>query len=159
VRCTAAAAAAGEVAALVGPSGGGKTTIIKLLQRFYLPSSGSVTVDGRDIGTCRACVRLCCCVVLLAQCTYCEFCADTESCADTVDLTLLCGQPAGLYDPKWLRRHVALVSQEPVLFARSVRRNIIYGMEQEDGCSDAPTQVCSLCTDLTGLMCRVYVDV
>lgn len=48
---------------------------------------------------------------------------------------------AGLYDPKWLRRHIALVSQEPVLFARSVRRNIIYGLEEEDGCKDAPTQV------------------
>eukprot|EP00882_Tetradesmus_deserticola_P009457 GHRQ01009982.1.p1 GENE.GHRQ01009982.1~~GHRQ01009982.1.p1 ORF type:complete len:424 (+),score=181.45 GHRQ01009982.1:207-1478(+) len=85
----------GEVVALVGPSGGGKTTIIKLLQRFYLPTSGRVLVDGRDIG---------------------------------------------LYDPKWLRRHVALVSQEPVLFARSVRRNICYGMEQDDGCAAAPTQ-------------------
>jgi hypothetical protein len=56
-------------------------------------------------------------------------------------LNPICYSLAGLYDPKWLRRHVALVSQEPVLFARSVRRNIIYGMEQEDGCSEAPTQV------------------
>jgi ATP-binding cassette subfamily B (MDR/TAP) protein 9 len=54
---------------------------------------------------------------------------------------LFCSTAAGLYDPKWLRRHVALVSQEPVLFARSVRRNIIYGLEQEDGCAEAPTQV------------------
>eukprot|EP00882_Tetradesmus_deserticola_P023686 GHRQ01025792.1.p1 GENE.GHRQ01025792.1~~GHRQ01025792.1.p1 ORF type:complete len:119 (-),score=14.88 GHRQ01025792.1:1239-1595(-) len=56
--------------------------------------------------------------------------------------------PAGLYDPKWLRRHVALVSQEPVLFARSVRRNICYGMEQDDGCAAAPTQVrnCAQCS-------------
>jgi ABC-type multidrug transport system fused ATPase/permease subunit len=52
----AAAAASGEVVALVGPSGGGKTTIIKLLQRFYLPTSGLVTVDGRDIG--RNCMSL-----------------------------------------------------------------------------------------------------
>lgn len=82
--------------ALVGPSGGGKTTIIKLLQRFYLPTSGSVQVDGRDIG---------------------------------------------IYDPKWLRRHVALVSQEPVLFARSIKKNIVYGLEAEDGCPQPPTQV------------------
>lgn len=85
----------GEVVALVGPSGGGKTTIIKLLERFYLPTSGAVLIDGRDIG---------------------------------------------MYDPKWLRRHVALVSQEPVLFARSIKKNIMYGLETEDG-QEPPTQV------------------
>jgi ABC-type multidrug transport system fused ATPase/permease subunit len=83
--------------ALVGPSGGGKSTIIKLLERFYLPTSGRVLVDGRDIG---------------------------------------------MYDPKWLRRHMALVSQEPVLFARSIKDNILYGLEEADGWENAPTQVC-----------------
>ncbi|CAL8468414.1 g7954 [Coccomyxa elongata] len=78
----------GEVVALVGPSGGGKTSIVKLVERFYLPDSGAVLLDGRDVG---------------------------------------------LYDPRWLKRRVALVAQEPVLFARSVRRNICYGMEEEDG--------------------------
>lgn len=82
--------------ALVGPSGGGKSTIIKLLERFYLPSSGRVLVDGRDLG---------------------------------------------LYDPKWLRRHMALVSQEPVLFARSIKDNILYGIEEADGWEIVPTQV------------------
>lgn len=78
----------GEVVALVGPSGGGKSSIVKLLERQYLPSNGAVLIDGRDIGS---------------------------------------------YDKKWLRQRVALVGQEPVLFARSIKRNIIYGMETDDG--------------------------
>lgn len=82
--------------ALVGPSGGGKSTIIKLLERFYLPSSGRVLVDGRDLA---------------------------------------------IYNPKWLRRHMALVSQEPVLFARSIRDNIVYGLQEQDGWEMSPTQV------------------
>lgn len=87
----------GQVVALVGPSGGGKSSVVKLLQRLYLPSEGSVLIDGRDVG---------------------------------------------VYDPSWLRRRVALVSQEPVLYARSVRRNIMYGLEEEDGVppDQVPTQ-------------------
>ncbi|KAF5832896.1 hypothetical protein DUNSADRAFT_11046 [Dunaliella salina] len=80
--------APGEVVALVGSSGGGKSSIVKLLERYYVPQMGEVLMDGRDIG---------------------------------------------VYDPKWLKRKVALVSQEPVLYARSIRRNIIYGLEPEDG--------------------------
>lgn len=86
----------GEVVALVGPSGGGKSTIIKLLERYYLPTAGRVLIDGRELG---------------------------------------------IYDPRWLRKHVALVSQEPVLFARSIRDNIIYGLEEADGWDSVPTQV------------------
>ncbi|DBA78719.1 TPA: hypothetical protein ACH3X1_008631 [Trebouxia sp. C0004] len=78
----------GEVVALVGPSGGGKSSIVKLVERFYLPSAGAVRMDGRDVG---------------------------------------------VYDEKWLRRRVAIVSQEPTLYARSIRRNICYGLELEDG--------------------------
>ncbi|MEO6991625.1 MAG: ABC transporter ATP-binding protein [Candidatus Baltobacteraceae bacterium] len=41
---------AGEVVALVGPSGAGKTTIANLIPRFYAPQQGQVTLDGVDIG-------------------------------------------------------------------------------------------------------------
>ena len=40
---------AGQVAAFVGPTGGGKTTIINMVARFYDPVSGTVTIDGTDI--------------------------------------------------------------------------------------------------------------
>jgi len=39
----------GQVAALVGPTGAGKTTMISLIPRFYDPTSGVVKIDGSDI--------------------------------------------------------------------------------------------------------------
>nr|XP_046260734.1 bile salt export pump isoform X3 [Scatophagus argus] len=42
---------AGETTAFVGPSGSGKSTTIQLIQRFYDPEEGMVTLDGRDIRT------------------------------------------------------------------------------------------------------------
>ncbi|KAE8299342.1 Bile salt export pump ATP-binding cassette sub-family B member 11 [Larimichthys crocea] len=42
---------AGETTAFVGPSGSGKSTTIQLIQRFYDPKEGMVTLDGHDIRT------------------------------------------------------------------------------------------------------------
>ncbi len=72
----------GETIALVGPSGAGKTTIIQLIQRFYDPASGKVTLDGQAL---------------------------TDLARDE------------------FRRHIALVPQDPVIFATSVRENIRFG--------------------------------
>ena len=69
--------------ALCGPSGSGKSSVIALIERFYDPTAGALTVDGEK-------------------------------------LTAL--------DPAWWRKQVALVAQEPVLFAASVKENIAYGV-------------------------------
>ncbi|CAH3028476.1 unnamed protein product, partial [Porites evermanni] len=74
----------GQTVALVGESGCGKSTVVKLVQRFYDPSSGEVSVDGHDIPS----------------------------------LNL-----------KWLREHIGVVSQEPVLFDTTIAENIRYGKE------------------------------
>ena len=72
----------GESVALVGPSGGGKTSLVNLIPRFYAPSAGRVLLDGEDIQSLRL--------------------------AD-------------------LRRQIALVSQDIVLFNDSIAANIAYG--------------------------------
>ncbi len=41
--------APGEVVAIVGPSGAGKSTLFQLIERFYDPTRGSVTLDGVDV--------------------------------------------------------------------------------------------------------------
>lgn len=74
--------APGETVAFVGPSGAGKTTIIQLIQRFYDPDSGCITLDG-------------------------------------VALTALARDG--------FRQHIALVPQDPVIFAASARENIRFG--------------------------------
>ena len=48
----------GQMVALVGPTGVGKTTLTQLIPRFYQPSSGRVSIDGVDVGkaTLKRCV-------------------------------------------------------------------------------------------------------
>ena len=74
--------AAGQMVALVGASGSGKTTTASLLARFYVPSRGEILIDGVNINDYR-----------LVN----------------------------------LRKHLAYVSQETVLFDDTIRNNIAYG--------------------------------
>lgn len=43
--------AAGEKIALVGPSGAGKTTLVRLILRLYEPAAGTIKIDGQDISS------------------------------------------------------------------------------------------------------------
>ena len=72
----------GQVVALVGPSGGGKSTVAALLCRLYDPQQGQICLDDHPYDT---------------------------------------------LDAHWLRNQVGVVSQEPILFATTIRDNIRYG--------------------------------
>ena len=77
----------GSIVALVGQSGGGKSSVMSLIQHLYEPSSGRILFDGIDIHE---------------------------------------------LSPEWLSRNICIVSQEPTLFARSIKKNIMYGLEGTD---------------------------
>ena len=77
----------GQVVALVGPSGAGKTSLFQLLLRFYDAKSGRILLDGVDIRDA---------------------------------------------DPREVRARIALVSQDPVIFAASVADNVRYGRHDAD---------------------------
>ena len=75
------------IAILSKQKGGGKSTIVQLLLRFYDTTNGVITVDGVDLKK---------------------------------------------YDLKWLHKQIGYVSQEPVLFARSIRDNITFGFNENE---------------------------
>ncbi|MBF0099996.1 MAG: ATP-binding cassette domain-containing protein [Desulfobacterales bacterium] len=75
-------ACTGEVIALVGPSGGGKTSLVNLIPRFYDVTQGAIYIDDIDIRN-----------------------ASIDS----------------------VRKQIAIVSQEPILFNDTIRNNIAYG--------------------------------
>ncbi len=77
----------GRKVALVGPSGGGKSTVLQLLLRFYDPEAGVIRFDGVDIRAA---------------------------------------------DPRELRRRMALVPQDPVIFGADAWENIRYGLPGVD---------------------------
>ncbi|XP_077995651.1 ABC-type oligopeptide transporter ABCB9-like [Glandiceps talaboti] len=82
-------ASPGEVIALVGPSGGGKSSCVNLIEHFYETSSGCVLLDNTPIQD---------------------------------------------YDHRYLHTKIALVGQEPVLYGRSIKDNIAYGMADYNMC-------------------------
>jgi ATP-binding cassette, subfamily B, bacterial MsbA len=75
---------AGEVVAFVGPSGGGKSTLVSLLPRFFRPTSGAIELDGINL------------------------------------------EELSLSD---LRRQIAFVSQDVILFNDTIAANVAYGSD------------------------------
>ena len=47
------AVSTGELRAIIGPNGAGKTTFFNLISGFFLPTSGTIVFDGRDVTACR----------------------------------------------------------------------------------------------------------
>ena len=84
-------AAPGTVTAIVGRSGSGKSSLIKLIPRFYEPESGSILLDG---------------------------------------------QPLHDYRLADLRRQIAMVGQQVMLFGGTVAENVAYGELQDAGSDD-----------------------
>jgi len=76
----------GQVIALLGSTGSGKTTLVNLLPRFYDYSSGSIKLDGIELKD---------------------------------------------YSRRMLRNNIGIVEQEPFLFSRSIKENIMYGVDHQ----------------------------
>jgi len=76
---------AGQVIALLGYTGSGKTSLVNLLPRFYEYSSGNIFLDGIELNK---------------------------------------------YPRSFLRNQIGIVEQEPFLFSRTIRENIIYGTKR-----------------------------
>ena len=76
----------GQKVAVVGPAGCGKSSCMRMLERFYAPDSGQILVDGHPIQD---------------------------------------------YDVHHWRRNLAIVSQENVLFDKTIKENILYGAPED----------------------------
>ena len=102
----------GKTVALVGSSGCGKSTVVQLLQRFYDPSGGEVYT--------------------LLYATYSHVCIVSVFVYTMLLLPKVCvgGKNIRTLNLKWLRRHIGLVSQEPVLFDTTIAENIRFGREE-----------------------------
>ena len=97
----------GQRVGLVGASGSGKTTFVKLVQRLYDIDGGRIMIDGQDIAA-----------------------VTQES----------------------LRRQVAIVQQEPLLFHRSLAENIAYG---RPGASSAEIEAAARLAHADGFIARL----
>ncbi|NXA43800.1 TAP2 protein, partial [Eudromia elegans] len=120
----------GEVTALAGLNGSGKSTCVALLERFYEPQAGAVLLDGVPL-------------------------RDYEHSYLHQQVRAARGRPPGWRVEPGLMvcaAQVALVAQEPVLFSGSIRDNITYGME---GCSEAQVEAAARAAGAWGFICAL----